>query len=505
MKLSINLLFLFLLFNTYQCVYYALKTERKESKKMNKAIKDLISKYQIELIDTPEEEEKYHHLSAFSKHEKPKREKLKEKDPESSNHKHKENKENEKNKNQTNPYFTILDLKNFFNIQYFASIYIGKNRQKCRVIFDTGSNILWVPSANCTHCRNYTKKYNPLNSSTSKNLNIQKNITYAIGYVSGNLFEDSISLNSNNSNYRIYNQELTADNFRFLVVNEEKNLSGTIADGVMGIGINNEGNYKNSFIQTLYKENKIKSPSFSFYLTNNKQKSRLYIGDILENDYIKQLFSYTKFNKCSVPSSSNYWLCNIKNGIEMYDSNYTNTYNFQSTSNVIFDSGTSYIIIPRTDFLHIITHLNANSKSDNCKINQNYQLICKCNSPNEFGSFSIKFDNNNIFNISFYDVIDYNSKNFFQCHFQIMVDVFDIHTWILGDSALRSSLITFNMEKREIKYLQNINERINKLRLATSASIAIDTINSYYYDIIYYLLIAVVIFIIVSMIIYLIY
>ena len=271
----------------------------------------------------------------------------------------------------------------------------------------------------------------------------------------------------------------------------------------MGIGINNEGNSHNSFIQTLYKENKIKSPSFSFYLTHNKQKSRLYIGDILENDYIRELFSYTKFNKCSVPSSSNYWLCNINNGIEMYDSNNTNTYNFQSTSNVIFDSGTSYIIIPRTDFLQIITHLN--SKSDNCKINQNYQLICKCNSPNEFGSFSIKFDNDNIFNISFYNVIDYNSKNYFQCHFQIMVDVFDIHTWILGDSALRSSLITFNMEKREIKYLQNINERINKLRLATSAAVAIETINSYYYDIIYYLLIAVVIFMIISVIIYLIY
>ena len=35
------------------------------------------------------------------------------------------------------------------------------------------------------------------------------------------------------------------------------------------------------------------------------------------------------------------------------------------------------------------------------------------------------------------------------------------------------------MEKREVKYLQNINERINKLRLATSAAVAIETINSY--------------------------
>ena len=458
--------------------YFSLKTERKESKKYTKAINELISKYKIDIISTPEEDLKNRHLTSLSKLNKT---------------------------IKINPYFSSINLNNFFNIQYFGTIYLGSTNQKISIIFDTGSNILWVPLFNCTSCRNYTKKYNPLTSSTSKNLNIQKNITYAIGYVNGYLYQDSVSINSNNSNYHIYNQEMTANDFRFLVVKEEKNLSGTIADGVMGVGINNEGNYQNSFIQTLYKQNKIKSPSFSFFLTHNKQKSRLYIGDILENDYIKDLFSYTKFNKCSVPSSSNYWLCNIKGGIEMYDSNYTNIYNFQSSSNVIFDSGTSYIIIPRTDFLHMITHLNANSKSDNCKINQNYQLICKCDSPNEFGSFSIKFDENNIFNISFYDVIDYNSKNFFQCHFQIMVDVFDIHTWILGDSALRSSLITFNMEKREVKYLQNINERINKLRLATSAAVAIETINSYYYDIIYYLLIAVIVFMIISVIIYLIY
>ena len=63
---------------------------------------------------------------------------------------------------------------------------------------------------------------------------------------------------------------MQADNFIFLAIHEEKNLSGTIADGVMGLGINDEGNYRNSFIETLYNQNKIKSPSFSFYLTHSK-------------------------------------------------------------------------------------------------------------------------------------------------------------------------------------------------------------------------------------------
>ena len=294
---------------------------------------------------------------------------------------------------------------------------------------------------------------------------------------------------------------MQADNFIFLAILEEKNLSGTIADGVMGLGINDEGNYRNSFIETLYNQNKIKSPSFSFYLTHSKDQSRIYIGDILENNYMKNFFKNKKFNKCDVPLLSNYWLCNIQKGIQMYDPLGKNDYNFISNSNLIFDTGTSYIIIPRNDFLHIITHFNRKIP-DKCKINQNYQLICKCNSEYEFGSFSIYLGFGNFFNISFSDIIDYNSKNTFQCHFQIMVDVFDIKTWILGDSALRSTLISFNIEEREIKFIQNVNRMFNQDNLAVSASDYIEKLNQSYYHLIYWLLGIFVLLIIVFIILY---
>ena len=459
---------------TISSKYFSLKTERKESKKYTKAINDLISKYKIDLISTPEEDLKNHHLTSLSKLN---------------------------TTNKKNPYFSTINLNNFFNIQYFGSIYLGSTDQKISIIFDTGSNILWVPLFNCTSCRNYTHKYNPLNSSTSKSLNIKKNITYAIGYVNGNLYEDSISINSNPKKQFLYNQKMKVDNFIFLAIHEEKNLSGTIADGVMGLGINNEGNSRNSFIESLYNQNKIKSPSFSFYLTHSKDQSRIYIGDIIENNYIKNFFKNQKFNKCDVPLKSNYWLCNIQNGINIYDPFGKIEYNFISNSNLIFDTGTSYIIIPRNDFLNIITHFNR-LIPDKCKINQNYQLICKCNSQYEFGSFSIYLGFGNYFNITFSDIIDYNAKNTFQCHFQIMVDVFDIKTWILGDSALRSTLISFNIEKREIQFIQNVKEQFNHVSLANSAIDYIHNLNKSYYNLIYWLLGIFIFFVVIGIILY---
>lgn len=360
-------------------------------------------------------------------------------------------------------YFTSVSLDNYFNIQYYGPVYIGSTDQKLSVIFDTGSNLFWVASALCTICRNYTKKYNPNLSSTVMYTNERRNITYAVGFVDGTFIEDSVKVNSISSflgNH--WSPELGVDGFRILLVNEEKQLEGTIADGVMGLGIDNEGNQKNSYVHSLYKNGKIRDASFSFYLTENRADSRLYLGDILENSYMKEFLG--KPNSCQVPNQSNYWLCTM-NKITL--TNYDDvTSSFVSTSKIIFDSGTSYIIIPAIDMVGIVSYLNNNTMNRTCNLSKENQLNCQCSSPKEFGMMVLTIDNST-FTINFEETIDFMPATDFACKFQILADVFFEDAWILGDSALRSTLISFNMNSKSIQWVKT-KERINELALAES-------------------------------------
>ena len=82
------------------------------------------------------------------------------------------------------------------------------------------------------------------------------------------------------------------------------------------------------------------------------------------------------------------------------------------------------------------------------------QIACQCNSTHHFGSITLDFGNKSYFNIHLEDIIDYFPTENYQCVFQIIVSDKLNNTWILGDSALRSTLITFNMDKRSIQWIK---------------------------------------------------
>jgi hypothetical protein len=384
--------------------------------------------------------------------------------------------------NQTKSIFTIVDLKNYKDVQYIGDIYIGSPPSKLSVIFDTGSNILWVPSSDCVNCLKKTNRYNPKLSTTSSETNNTKSITYAIGFVEGKLCYDTISLNKDGY--------FKANEFLFLNVKKEENLTGTVGDGVFGLGIFNENDPHMSLIESLYNQKQINNAAFSFYLLGTNNISRIFIGDILKNEYISNLFK-NKIQQCQVNQDSLYWECISNDGIIISKNNNKKEI-FYSNSTFIFDSGSSYTMVPQNDFNHIFNFLNS---EHNCMLNKYNELLCQCNSKNEFGKIEIKFDKNNVFVLNLEKMIDnINAQN--QCHFQITKESYDLNFWILGDSALRGKIINFNLNERKISFVQNISGIIDENKIAKSKWIKNST------NLFFYLFIALIILACICLLVY---
>ena len=357
--------------------------------------------------------------------------------------------------NETNSKFTVVELSNYKDVQYIGDIYIGTPSTYFRVIFDTGSNILWVPSYDCINCTKKTNRYNPKLSSTSKETNNTKSINYAIGFVEGNLCYDSVSLSSN-GNFK-------ANDLLFLNIKNEHNLSGTVGDGVFGLGIYNEDDPHISFIDSLYSQKRINEPAFSFYLMGINNISKLYVGDILNNEYISNLFK-NKINECLVDSNALYWECISNKGIIISNRDKTKEKIFNTNTSFIFDTGSSYTMIPKNDFNIIFDFLNI---EHNCMLNKYNELLCQCNNEKDFGTIEINFDENNKFVINLEKMINIINGNY-KCHFQIVKEYYDLDFWVLGDSALRGNLISFNLYERKISFVQNISGIIDENKISNS-------------------------------------
>lgn len=213
----------------------------------------------------------------------------------------------------------------------FSEIEIGTPPQKFKVVLDTGSSNLWVPSSECGSIACYLhSKYDSSSSSTFQKNGSEFEIRYGSGSLSGFVSEDTVKIG-----------DLKLEHQQFAEATSEPGLAFAFGrfDGILGLGF--DAISVNKIVPPFYNmlnQKKIDEPVFAFYLGDaNKegQNSVATFGGVDKDHFTGELVNLPLRRKA-------YWEVDF-DSIALGD----NVAELDNTG-VILDTGTSLIALPST-------------------------------------------------------------------------------------------------------------------------------------------------------------
>lgn len=161
-------------------------------------------------------------------------------------------------------------LTNYLNAQYFTTVTLGSPPQSFKVILDTGSSNLWVPSAECGLLACFLhSKYDHDKSTTYQANGLEFSIRYGSGSLEGYVSTDTLTIG-----------DLVIPKQDFAEATNEPGLAFAFGkfDGILGLGYDTIS--VNKIVPPVYNAlNKgiLEKPQFAFYLGDTK-KSEEYGG-----------------------------------------------------------------------------------------------------------------------------------------------------------------------------------------------------------------------------------
>lgn len=213
----------------------------------------------------------------------------------------------------------------------FSEITLGTPPQTFKVVLDTGSSNLWVPSSECNSiaCWLHTK-YDSSSSSTYQKNGSEFSIKYGSGSLSGFVSEDTLRIG-----------DLVVKNQEFAEATSEPGLAFAFGrfDGILGLGFDTIS--VNKIVPPFYNmlnQNLLDDSVFAFYLGDaNKEgdSSEATFGGYDKDRFTGDLVTIPLRRKA-------YWEVEF-NSIALGD----NVADLENTG-VILDTGTSLIALPTT-------------------------------------------------------------------------------------------------------------------------------------------------------------
>lgn len=213
----------------------------------------------------------------------------------------------------------------------FSDISIGTPPQSFKVVLDTGSSNLWVPSSQCSSIACYLhNKYDSSASSTYKKNGSDFSIQYGSGSLSGFVSEDTVEIG-----------DLKIKNQLFAEATNEPGLAFAFGrfDGILGLGYDTIA--VNKIVPPFYNmlnQKLLDEPVFAFYLGDTNKEgddSEATFGGIDKSHYTGDLVKIPLRRKA-------YWEVDF-DAIAFGD----NVAELENTG-VILDTGTSLIALPST-------------------------------------------------------------------------------------------------------------------------------------------------------------
>lgn len=160
----------------------------------------------------------------------------------------------------------------------FSEITIGTPPQTFKVVLDTGSSNLWVPSQSCNSIACFLHStYDSSSSSTYKGNGSSFEIRYGSGSLSGFVSNDVVSIG-----------DITIKNTDFAEATSEPGLAFAFGrfDGILGLGYDTIS--VNKIVPPFYqmvKQKAVDAPVFAFYLGTEDKQSEVVFGGIDESHY----------------------------------------------------------------------------------------------------------------------------------------------------------------------------------------------------------------------------